>query len=445
MIRTVLFFTARFLVAAALVVSAAGCGAAPSPTAPASGSSATASPVAPTPAPTASAPPTDDTLTLVWWTPEFLSPKAPQPAGSLLAQQLAAFEQAAGGKVRVSPVLKARYGTGGLLDFLSTAHDVAPAILPDLVALDVAELGAASETGALQPLNGLLDAAAFEGLYPFARSAGQLDEKVLAVQLMADVEHLAYVPGLVDAPPITWDALLAARTPYLFPLGAPQPGSTTRSGEDLQHAIISQYLSAGAGSHSEAHHLTLQAEPLLRVLGFYEAAAQSGVLPPGALELADTDAVWSIYALGQAPMAYVSARRYLAEQETLKNTAYAPAPGYSGQAPPIASGWALAIVTTDPARQRAAADLIAWLLRPDNAGPWSQAAQWLPTSPQALAAWGANPYYTFLNEQLALAVNPPVGADFPGVAARIQKAILAVLEGEAGPQAAVETATAPAK
>ncbi len=444
MIRTFLLSWGRILAAAALAGGLAGCAASATP-GPGGTSAAppTAFPAPPTAVPTVAASPTDDTLTLTWWTPEFFSPEAPQPAGPLLAQQVAEFEQAAGGKVRVSPVLKARYGKGGLLDFLTTAHGVAPGILPDLVALDVTELESAVETGMLLPLDDLIDETVLAGLYPFARSAGQFDGKLLAVQFIADLDHVAYTPGLVKTPPATWDALLQAKTPYLFPLGSSQPGSTTRSQEDLQHVIISQYLSAGATWQPETRQLTLQAEPLQRLLAFYQAAAQSGILLANATELTDTDAVWSVYAQGKAPMAYVSARRYLVEREMLKNTVFAPAPGYAGQAPPVAGGWALAIVTTDPVRQRAAADFIAWMLWPENAGGWDLAAQWLPTSPQALAVWGADPYYAFLDEQLARAVSPPVGAEFSQVAARIQKAVLALVKGETDLPAAVETATAP--
>ena len=88
-----------------------------------------------------------DVLTLTWWTPEFISPKAPAPAGPLLAKQLADFEAAHDGKVRVNPVLKARYGKGGLLDFLRTTQPIAPGLLPDIVALDVAELEQAVNHG----------------------------------------------------------------------------------------------------------------------------------------------------------------------------------------------------------------------------------------------------------------------------------------------------------
>ena len=157
MIRTVLLSWGRLLAAVALAGGLTGC-AAPSTPHPGGASTArpTAFPAPSTAVPTVAASPTDDTLTLTWWTPEFFSPNAPQPAGPLLAQQVAEFEQAAGGIVRVSPVLKARYGKGGLLDFLATAQGVAPGILPDLVALDVAELESAVAAASADPQDAIL-------------------------------------------------------------------------------------------------------------------------------------------------------------------------------------------------------------------------------------------------------------------------------------------------
>ena len=107
---------------------------------------------------------------------------------------------------------------------------------------------------------------------------------------------------------------------------------------------------------------------------------------------------------------------------------------------PIADGWALAITTPDPVRQKAAAELIAWLMAPERAGPWAQAAGWLPTSPAALATWGAAPYHAFLDGQLASAIAAPAGPDNAATAARLQKAVTAVLKGASTPADAVQMA-----
>ena len=347
----------------------AACGA-PLPPTPAVSAETTATVrPAPTAAPTSARALKPETLTLTWWTPEFLSPQAPQPTGQILAGQLATYAKAQDDMVRVEAVRKARYGKGGLLDALRTAQPVARDTLPDLVALDVAEVEKAIDAGLLQPLNPVLDAAVIENLYPFASEAGLFGGKLYAVQYLADIDHVAYLPAQVAEPPATWDELITRRTAYLFPLGGPQTGSTdavaARPAENLSHAVLGQYLSAG-GVLAADRSLVLEAQPLLRLLTFYADASKAGVLPPAAQDLADGESVWSVFSQGQAPLASVSARRYIGRGDL--QAGYAPSLGDTGAAVSVASGWVLAIVTTDPERQVAAASLIAWLLRPDNAG-----------------------------------------------------------------------------
>ena len=429
----------------ALVV--AGCVATPTP---APGSTSAATPThTPQPTPlanltppggTVAGVPTPGPMTLTWWAPEFLDPKAPQPAGPLLAEQLAEFETSQDGKVRVAVVPKARYGKGGLLDFLRTAHPVAPAVLPDLVALDVSELEAATATGLLQPLDVLFDKRITDNLYPFAIASGKLGDRLLAVQYAASLGHLAYREDEFQKPPPTWSALLEAQDSYLLPAGNPQPAASGQSFGGLQYVLISQYLSGRASYDPAKRFLSVEQEPLRRMLDFYDAAVKAGVLAPAALELADADAVWSAFAQGAAPLAEVNARHYLNEGASLKASAYAETPGWAGPVTPIAGGWALAITATDPVRQRAAADLIARLLEPENAGRLAAAGGWLPTSPAALRTWGTNPYYEFLDARLASAISPPAGSDSAQSAARIRKALESVIKGASDPAAAVNAA-----
>jgi hypothetical protein len=64
----------------------------------------------------------------------------------------------------------------------------------------------------------------------------------------------------------------------------------------------------------------------------------------------------------------------------------------------------------------------------------------LPTSPAALATWDATPYREFLDGQLASAIAPPAGPDNAVTAARLQKAVIAVLKGANTPADAVQMA-----
>jgi len=439
-------------VAILLAALMAGCGT-PDTQSPPSGASSPApsvrTPIA-TAARTASAPtsasaPTNDVLALTWWTPEFISPRAAQPAGPLMTTYLADFAAATEGAIRVTPVLKARYGKGGVLDFLRAAQPVAPGILPDLVTLDVTELEQAAALGLLHPLDELLDAGAIADLYPFAWQAGRFEGQLLAVQYVANLEHLGYIRSRVETPPGTWAEFLTGNAPYLFPAGSPQPLSAASPPEDVQPGVIAQYLAAGGTVDSQTRQLVLQEEPLLRLLSFYSQARQAGLIPGHAVDTTSLDDIWADYVQGQVPMAAVSAQRFLIEREGLPNVGFAAAPGFAGPVAPVASGWSLAIVTPDPVRQQAAAQFIAWLLSPDRAGSWAQATLWLPTSPAALATWGANPYYQFLDQQLASAVSHPIGPDYAQTASRMQKAVIAVLKGTATPEEAAQIALSASK
>lgn len=403
--------------------------------------------VAPTPRPQvverATAAPVTDTLTLTWWTPEFVSPKAAAPVGPLVSAYLADFEKAHNGKVRVNSVIKARYGRGGLLDFLRTAQPVAPSILPDLVALDLAEVEQAAGLGLLQPVDGLLPREITATLYTFARQAGQFEGRTLAVPWLVDLEHAIYNRDRVSLPPSTWAGAVTQGVPYVFPAGSPQSPSAAGLTDDVQHAFISQYLSAGGTLDPKTRRLALQEQPLLRVLNFYRDAGEAGLLPKNMLSVTSLDDAWNVYTQEGVTMANVSARRYLANRETLPSTGFAPAPGWSNPVLPLADGWALVLTTADPVRQRAAADLIVWLLAAERAGALAQTAGWLPTSPKALATWGANPYFEFLDGQLASAVAHPLGPEYIQTAARLQKAVTAVLKGAASPTEATQAAIAP--
>ncbi len=425
-----------------LAVLAAGCGAPATPT-PAPVRTITPSPseLRPTSAPTSANAATEELLTLTFWVPEFLSPEAPQPAGPLIAEQLEAFSATQDGKVRVRVERKARYGKGGLLDFLRTARPVAPNALPDVVALDVAELEEAVAAGVLQPLTSFLDDKVTDDLYPFAREAGQFDGQLYAVQFLSDLDHAVYLPSQVAEPPGQWSDILERKLTYLFPLASPQSSAGGRPSEDLSRAVLSQYLSAGTPFGTD-RRLLLEEQPLLNLLTFYEDGVKAGVIPPGAQELADGEAVWGVFAQGKVPLAYASARRYRVGNGTL-NARFASSPGMAGPATPIAGGWALAVVTGDPQRQRAAADLIAWLLTPQNASVWSTASGWLPTSPEALQMLDDSPYRDFLGTELAAARALPAGSDYAAMAARLQTAILSVVKGESDAAAATTAAMGP--
>jgi maltose-binding protein MalE len=104
--------------------------------------------------PTREFPPAPRHLTLKLWVPEFLDPYNASVGGTALTSQLNDFS-ANNDRVQVEVVAKLDTGPGGLLNLLSTAVDVAPSILPDVIVLNKADLQSAVNAGLVQPLQGV--------------------------------------------------------------------------------------------------------------------------------------------------------------------------------------------------------------------------------------------------------------------------------------------------
>ncbi len=94
-----------------------------------------------------------------------------------------------------------------------------PELLPDLVLIDVDELGVAVQAELVRPLDDLLPADLVADLYPFARKAGTVDGRLYALQFQADLDHLVYNTGRMTVPPSSWPGVLSNPGPYIFPAG----------------------------------------------------------------------------------------------------------------------------------------------------------------------------------------------------------------------------------
>jgi ABC-type glycerol-3-phosphate transport system substrate-binding protein len=331
--------------------------------------------------------------------------------------------------VTLEYVLKKPYGKGGILDFLSTARAAAPTVLPDLAILDTSELDEAAAAGLIQPLDDLVSSEVQQDLFPFARRSfgGQL----MGLQFEADVEHLIYNTNKVDSPPITWREVLSDSVAYIFPAGG--------EGSLVNDAFLIQYLAIGGRLLDESGNPALDKDALVEVLQFYADGLEAGAIPPSVLEFADLDDCWVVYVSAQAAMSNVSSARYLADRGLLKNTAFAAIPTRDGNTATLSKGWALAIVTEDSARQAAAAQLIEWLLAPENNADWNLAALHLPTRQTAFEHLGTeDEYFPFVRQQLENVHPRPRAAAYEKIGRALQKAVQDVLESEASPQEAAD-------
>jgi ABC-type glycerol-3-phosphate transport system substrate-binding protein len=372
-----------------LMIGVVGCSAAPTTTpSPVPLASIAATPAATRPVATPTLSPSG-TITLTLWTTEEFAPNA-SPPGSIWRDQLAAF-QAANPNIALDVVLKKPDGKGGLLDALVATSAVAPALMPDAAILNASDVQAAAEKKILQRLDAVARGLA-DDRFPFANQYATYQNQWFAVPFAADVQHLVYNQAAVSAVPRTWDDLSRQKTTLLLPL----------SGDD---AFLLQYLSFGA---SLDNFDTLTAT---QVFAFIKRSRDMGLLPEAALNAKSTDEAWDAFAAGEVGMAQVRAGRYLADQGLLPtklNSAFAPVPTRDGRPMTLASAWAFAIVTNNPARQNAAAAWISWMMQPERLAPYLRASHRLPATRAVLGAVVTQrDYAVFLRDLMESAIPMP--------------------------------------
>ena len=132
-----------------------------------------------TPSATVSASAAPRTLTL--WITELVSPLEGGARSRVFEQQIAAFEATHPG-LTVQVLHKKAEGKGGMQDFLTGASAVAPAAVPDLIALDTRYLTDLARKGLIVPLDPFLSPSLLGDLYPFALRACTVDGQLVGVQ-----------------------------------------------------------------------------------------------------------------------------------------------------------------------------------------------------------------------------------------------------------------------
>jgi ABC-type glycerol-3-phosphate transport system substrate-binding protein len=373
--------------------------------------------------------PEPSVITLTVWTTESFSPTQAITTGQILEQQVAAFE-AQRPNVRFEFVLKQPYGEAGVLDYLLTTAPVVPELLPDIAFIDVDELALAVQADVVQPLDDLIPPDLMNGLYPFARASCSFDGRLYGLQFLADLDHLVYDSGQLTIRPSSWAGVLSNPEPYLFPAGG-------KAGL-VNDAFLSQYLAVrGAADQANTQAPFLERDPLVAVLQFYQDGVSRGIFPLQILDYHTTDDCWRDYLAGDAAMTQVSAHRYLTERGDASGSVPAPVPGIGGPAAAIGRGWAMVLVAPDPARQSLAVEFMARLMDPETNAAWNLAADYLPARQTGLAYWdAADPYVSFIQQELLRAVPRPRLSDYTQVMSKLQQAVEDVVNGVATPEEA---------
>ena len=379
-------------------------------------------PVTPTPVPIVAIDPKATPLTenqLVIWAPNFFEARADANTGSLLQAVYRQFEQANPG-VHVDVHVKAESGEASMFNYLRTAQRVAPTILPDLVLIDTQYLWQVAELDLIHPIT-FDDLGQKVNFYPFALNAVTFKQQQYGIPYTADLIHAVYDSQVYTTTPVTWDAVLAKKRPYLFSTGI-------RDGF-YDESLLLQYIGAG-GQLLESGELS-NPEAVEALFTFLSQGRSNGTVPEEVLNLSNLNAVWAAFLLGQTGVANISTSLYLSQPKSPDDIKFGPVPTRKGANITIARTWAFAILTNDPQRRQLALQLIARFLEPIPQGQWSQLASYLPVSPDAFAQWTTTgPYHDFLRQQLEIAVAIPGGRPFAEFAKHLQAAQQTVLSGQ---------------
>ena len=365
------------------------------------------------------------------WLPESLSPYGQGEAADILAEQLAAFSEE-NPTLQVETTVKRAHGRGGLLDFMRTARDAAPSVLPDLVVLDASDLETMVGTGLLHPLEPYVTPSVASDRYSFAVEVGAVGEELVGFVIGADLELLAYRPALFESPPISWTDVITPPVDFVFPAA----GVDGR----VNDATLVQYLGAG-GKFTQMGTATLSREPLLSVLEFYSDCVRTGSVSPSVvLDVGVTDRAWELLELEVADVGVVPASSFFPGGEERYRIGSPPS-RYGRPIGMVSQAKVIALVADGSDRQEVAMKLLNWLIDPERNAEWSYAAGLVPGTREGLRDWPlTSADRAALHRVMEAAVPRPSSEELSTVGPLMQDAVEAVLSGELSPREATNRA-----
>ncbi len=395
----------------------------------------------------------DVTLEVVQTTPVFVVPPTATPAAvdlkvwipaavavrteagsQTMADQLNQFK-ARNPEVVIQVEQKRVLGEGGILSYLRTGRNVAPSVLPDLIAIPTDLLPSSANENLIFPIDDRLDPDILDELFPPAVAMAQPEESTLGYPFA-----LTWSPHLVSNSnaltrtlPLTWDQLISDPERSMV---------IAAGGEDGAVLALQFYLDAGGTVQNEQGQPELQLEPLTIALEALQRAQENGVLVTQSSSLSTVNQSWQLFLGGGANIVRTRSDHFLGENTSGLPIEFTVTPGIDRPLTPVVGGWAWAISTSDPARQEVAYDLLVDLVAPSNQGQWSQDSDILPARRDALAMWTENESYVgFMQQELERAKPLPV-ATTSKIMTVLGDAVFEVVSGSKLAEEAAEDAVA---
>lgn len=294
-------------------------------------------------------------------------------------------------------------GQGGLINYLQTGQQVAPSILPDVVAVPAAVLADEQYRQLFSPLNAFIEATLMSEIYPAPTALVMDDQNILGYPFATTgLTHLVFHTDVITSTiPVQWTEFISDTDhTMVFP-------ADSRDGAVLG---LQLYLAEGGEVVDESGRSALEIEPLARALG-HIGLRKDNLLQSN--QLKTLDEAWQYHQLGFSDFVWVRSafflERQLSDPSLTATLSYTPTPGVTDHLAPLTTTWAWVIATDNPARQEVAADLIKFLTTPQNLANWSRLTHLLPARRDAMSLLAEeNVYYQFADQEMERARPMPV-------------------------------------
>lgn len=378
------------------------------------------------PAQTATVPEKINPEQLTIWVPPQFNPQSNSPAGVLLKSRLDEFVQQ-NPEIKITVRTKALNGAGGLLETLSSASAVAPAVVPSLIALPRTELETAALKSLVFSFDGYSVSLKDADWFPYAKALGEVDTVPMGLPFAGDALLLTYRPGKVGDQPNGWRGILGRGQPVIFPAADPQ-GLLT----------LALYRSAGGRLQDEQGRPTLDSKILSQVLGLYADGARQGCFPTWLAQYQTDGQAWQAFSEQRANWAVTMSYRYLSTLPA--DTTAIPLPPLGSSDFTLATGWVWALSDPIPERRPTAVRLAEFLTDDTFLNRWSSETHYLPVRPSTLSTW-TNQTQRALVSQIVLSaeVRPPTAVSSV-LGPILAEATLQVIRNQADPAQAAQAA-----
>jgi multiple sugar transport system substrate-binding protein len=360
----------------------------------------------------------------IWLPPEF-DPSADNDAARLFKARLDEFQQRR--DVHIDIRIKGMEGDGSMLNMLTSTSSAAPLALPDATLMPRSILEKAVLKGLLFSFDEYNLPLKNPDWYDYARQLATIQGSTYGVPFVGDALVLIYRQKIIGKPPHTWDSVLSASYPILFP-----------AGEQDSLFTVSQYLSNGGTLQDADGRPVLDQTTLVKVFSFYEQALKDQQMPYWLTQYESDAQSYQAFLDNRSPIAITWASHYL--KDPTADISIALPPTANGDDFCIVTGWDWTITSPDPARRTLAAELVQFLTASEFTASWSEKAGYIPTQKSALQSWKNESARSLITPIIAAAHLPPSSDILTVISPILKETTIQVLKNQNGAQKAAQIA-----